>query len=179
MSGTTVELPPQDPMLQEVGRGIQAFALVETGAGFCFSSMMLPGDPQCSFAVLDAARHLETKLRIIDAVAAIALDDTLGPRWTNLTNRIRRSSGVRHKLAHWTVSHWPGISSTEDLSKVTVALVPPLSSRSHMAVMWAPNENHGDKPLFEHDLKAFHARCHALFQELVTLGNDIKASKHS
>lgn len=152
-------------MLLAVGRGIQAFASVEMAFGYCFASMMEPGDRICSLAILDASRHVETKLRIIDRVAPIALAGERLTTWKNLSSRIRKRSGMRNKLAHWTVSHWPGMSSVEDIKRVGVRLVPPMSSFDHWAVMWGGETD--ARPVTLDEIDVFTAKCIELTTDLL------------
>ena len=66
-----VGVPPQDDMLKAVGKGIQAFTNVEAGLNFLFASIMEPANRGASVIALDAARHIEAKLRIVRAVAGV------------------------------------------------------------------------------------------------------------
>jgi hypothetical protein len=71
-----ITLPSQEPMLQTIGRGIQAFASVELGLSFLFASLMEPAPRELSVIALDAAgqlRRLRAKpdKNFVDGQAAI------------------------------------------------------------------------------------------------------------
>lgn len=174
----SIDLPSQEPMLAAVGRGIQAFASVETAIGFCFASMMEPGDRSNAIVILEAARHIETKMRIVNAIADRSLtDEKLRKRWASLKNKIKRRTDVRHKLAHWTVGLWPGARSAEDAKKWKIALVPPMISSAYFPVMWGKPGDSDEKPIFIDQLETFHAKCNELFGQLVAFSDAIKEAK--
>jgi hypothetical protein len=125
MKPLEIALPSQDEMLTAVGRGIQAFASVEHGLSMVFASIMEPADRNASFVVLDAARHIETKLRILKAVAAVRLSPAQLAVLNKLLERCNDRRPLRNKLAHWAVSYWPGARTAEEAQNMEVALCPP------------------------------------------------------
>jgi len=167
-----VHLPPQEQMLQAVGRGIQVFATVELCLAILFASLMEPAPRELSVVALDAAGPLRTKLKIVESVADRRLAGTEREQARSILKQIEQQAAVRNKLAHWTVSHWRGASSAEDLKRVVVALVPPPASLKHGPVVWEP-ESSNLKPLFAADLDRFFAECNELIPALVTLSNKI------
>jgi len=168
-----VGVPPQDDMLKAVGKGIQAFTNVEAGLNFLFASIMEPANRGASVIALDAARHIEAKLRIVRAVAGVApLTKAHKTKCTNLLNRIGRRAELRHKLAHWTVGYWPGVKSVKDVKKLRPALIPPMTSPQHGAVVWG-----GEQPIHFDQIEKATAACNTLFEDLVLLSNAISEAK--
>jgi hypothetical protein len=167
-----INLPPQEKMLQAVGRGIQAFACVELGLSFMFASLMEPAPRELSVIALDAAGQVRTKLLIVESVAQKRLIGNHRDEACKLLNRIRKRSEIRNRLAHWTVSHWPGASSVEQIRRMKVALIPPPASVKHGPVVWTP-ETSQVRPLFQGDSERFAKLCDELFHDLVTFSNEI------
>ncbi len=75
-SARTVELPSTDAMLAAVGRGIQAFVMVESGLAFVFASIVQPADRATAVLAMNAAWQSDTKLRMVRAVADYKLNGT-------------------------------------------------------------------------------------------------------
>lgn len=173
---THIVLPSQEPMLVAVGHGIQAFANVEMALGFLYASLMEPADRVLSILTLDAARHIETKLRIVEAIADYALDGDIHAEWRTQCKSVlaqcRKRSNFRHKLAHWTVEYWPGASNAEEVKRMKVALVPPRTSPLHGKVMWG-----GDQPIHLKQMNEFKDKCNSLFFAMVDLSNVIASNK--
>lgn len=172
-----IKMPDLGPMHEAVGNCISMFASVEFGVGMCFASMLEPAPRGHSVAVINAARSFEAKMKMIDALAAVALDETKLATWRNLSARIGRRKDVRDKLAHWMVGAYPGASSAEDMAKMKAALVPPFWSKQHMEVMWNPN-GQKMKPLFLHQLVEFRSLANALTLDLFRFADEISSKDH-
>lgn len=170
---TTITPPDMTPMLAAVGEGMRAFAMVELGMAVVMQSMMWGAPKSAPMVALDAARHLETRLRIMSAVADHVLEGDDLKRARNLLNRIGRRAEMRNKLAHWTVSYWPGAASVDDAKKWKVALVPPMTSSHHSAVMWEPKST-TVRPLFHCHLEMFASSCNKLWMDLFAFANHLK-----
>lgn len=164
-----IEPPSLDPALLAVGQGIQAFANVEFGLSLVFASLMEPADRQRSVVALDAARHIETKLRIVRAVGEMRLQGEQYSTFNSFVNRIKRKSVMRHKLAHWTVSHWPGAQSIDEMKRWVPALVPPLHSVHHVKIMWG-----GEQPIHLAQITAFAKQCQTFSTDLFSFSNEIR-----
>ena len=160
-------------MLQAVGRGLTAFSSLELGVGICFAAMLDPAPRQRSITVINAARSFEAKMKMVDALAEVALDGGNLKTWHNLSSRITKRKDVRDKLAHWMVSLYPGASTVEEMKKMKRALVPPVWSKTHMEVMWDPLTNRKAKPLFLAELETFIEKTSELVGELVHFSNTI------
>jgi hypothetical protein len=167
----TIEFPDEGPMLQAVGKGLTAFASLELGVGICFAAMLDPAPRLRSVTVINAARSFDAKMKMVDALAAVALEGEHFATWRNLSCRITKRKDVRDKLAHWMVSLYPGASSVEELKKMKRALVPPAWSKAHMEVMWDPLTNRKAKPLFLSQLDEFAAKTSELAAELLQFSN--------
>jgi hypothetical protein len=157
----TIDLPSQDEILAAVGRGIQAFASVEHGLSMVFASIMAPAERNASFVVLDVARHIDTKMRIVQAAASVQLNASELVGFNNLLNRCKTRATLRHKLAHWTVSFWPGVQTAEEARKLKVALCPPPASPDADPTFWG-NEH----PIFLKEIELFRENCNKLTLEL-------------
>jgi hypothetical protein len=81
-------------MLQIVGRGVQAFSMVEFGLAVLFASIMAPADRGMSVETLDAAHHIETKLRIVGAVVSKKLTGSDLTAARNLNRGLPRNDDV-------------------------------------------------------------------------------------
>jgi hypothetical protein len=93
-----------DTMLQAVGEGITAFGSVEIGLDYVFAELMRPANRQKASAILKAARHIETKMRVIKAVAEKHdWQDDQKAKFNNLMNRLKNRADMRNKVAHWGV----------------------------------------------------------------------------
>ena len=97
----------ESKMFEAIGSGIQAFSLVEFALGTLFTSLMRPTHGGMSALVLEEARHIETKLRIVGGVGKARLKGDDLTEFNNLVNRIGRKADTRHKLAHWAVGEYP------------------------------------------------------------------------
>jgi hypothetical protein len=92
-------------MHQAVGEAITAFASVEIGLDYLFASLMRPANRQKANAVLKAARHIETKMRIVKAAG----DQHAWKRkaqkaeFNSLLNRLKNRADTRNKVAHWMI----------------------------------------------------------------------------
>src|SRR5579872_3727462 len=126
-----IELPSQNEALLAVGRGIQAFALVETVIGFLFADLMEPADRVRSIIALDAAGQIAAKMRVISAVAKHKLSGQALEEFNGAMGRCDSLRQFRNKLAHWTVGYWPGAATAKDVQRQKVALTPPPSSLKH------------------------------------------------
>lgn len=166
-----IELKSQSPMLEAVGRGIQAFATVEAGVGVVFASLMEPADRYSSILVLDAARNIETKLKITQAVLEHRLADDQRARGVNLLNRVRKRGDVRNKLAHWAVTHWPMAATAAEVKEQIVVLAPPLWSKDHFPVMMDPKST-DVSPLRITEIEDFARLCQRLFSDLAAFSNE-------
>jgi len=169
-----IETPTQDEMLMAVGRGIQAFASVELGLSHVFAAIMVPADTETSIIALDAARHIETKMRIVHAVSNRLADDDLKKRCHNALNRIKRRTEVRHKLAHWTVSYWPGVTTPAGAKKLKVALVPPPASPGYIETVYG-----NAPPVHLHEIENFINKCVMLSRDLYNLSAAINYAQSS
>jgi hypothetical protein len=173
-------LPDLTPMYAEVGHGISLFSLVELNLGACFASMLEPADRRHSIEALNACRSFEAKKKMVDALAPVALDPEHLARWKKLSRMIGRRKDTRDKLAHWTVSLWPGMTSVEDLRNVRPALIPPIFTRAHMDVLWLKqHERKGkEKPLFKEDLECFRLLTTELTKKLIEFALDVGVKHH-
>lgn len=116
-----------DAMLAAVGRGIQAFAGVETAYAYLFAELMEPASSHLALVVLGAARHFETKLSIINAVGNARLDGDILLEFRSLIKKTNRRVKLRNKLAHWTTGFWHKempIVSVADMTVFEVRLYP-------------------------------------------------------
>ena len=176
-SSDIINLPPQEEMLAAVGRALQIFAMVETSVSFVYASLMQPADRNSSLITLEAARHIKTKVAIVDAVASYVLvEDTL-KKWKSLKNEVDSRERTRNKIVHSTVSYWPGIKSAAQLRKVKVALVPIPSYRGWAQAMYGGRKDKQSKVMLLKDLKRFHDQCTRLNNELIELSIDIGNSR--
>jgi hypothetical protein len=148
-------------MLAAVGRGIQAFASVEHGLSLVFASIMEPANRNASFFALDAARHIETKMRIVKAAASVQLNPAQLERFNNLLNRCKTRAELRHKLAHWTVSYWPGARTAAEAREMKPALCPPPASPDAHATLWGK-----ERPIHIKEIDSFRDNCNKLTLEL-------------
>ena len=163
-----VKMPSLDPMFLAIGRGIGAFANVETGLAFVFASLMDPADRGLSIAALDAARHIEVKLRIVTAIVDEKLKDDDRTTAHALLNRIKRRTELRRKLAHWAAAWWPRVNSIKDLNRLKVVLLPGMPSRT-------PNT----QPVMLAQVEAFAEQCSALTKDLFDFSIKLTASNSS
>lgn len=95
-------------MVVAVGKGISAFGGVEAGLTEILYLMLEPGHRWQSATILAAARHIETKCRIINAVGNKFLwpKGDYKTRFRNIMNRVKKRADLRHKIAHWTVVYY-------------------------------------------------------------------------
>lgn len=142
-----ITLPDRTPIFATIGEGITAFASVEFGIGMCFASMLHPEPRDRSVAVMNSARSFEAKIKMIDALASVALGENDLKKWRKLASKITRRKQMRDKLAHWMVSHYPGIQSEKDFDKQKNGLVPPIWAKGHFAAVYNPKGNHGFNPI--------------------------------
>lgn len=163
-------------MLQAVGKGIQSFANAENGLTSLFQALMDPADRTLSFLALDAARHIETKMQIVRAVAQAKLAGPQLAKATNLLNRLTSRGDVRNKLAHWTVGYWPAMRLADDAKKTQVVLLPPMASKHWAPVLFAPKTT-TVKPITLRELRIFSKLCSELLLEFVRLANEISPPK--
>lgn len=161
-----------------VGYGIQAFGTVETFAAQCFQAMLGPRAPFGQI-ILEAARHTEVKMRIIDDVAPYALSAENLAVWKSLSNRIRRRIRVRNKLAHWTAGVWPSPLSppSPGVPTPSAVLEPPALSRDWMALHYPDPSLEPVRPLSKADLEEFVQNCHSLADDLLRLATAIQAQR--
>ncbi|MDI3306919.1 MAG: hypothetical protein QJR07_07420 [Acetobacteraceae bacterium] len=161
VASISITLPPQDDVLKAVGEGIQAFAMVECALTFVYASLMKPADTHLCFTTLEAARNLETKLRIVAAVGRQKLSGEDAQVFTALINRIGRRAQLRHKLAHWSVSYWPRAHTREEIMNWRVALTPPIHLEMHDPVM-----DGKIPPIHLNQIQEFCAKCNTLIKDL-------------
>lgn len=172
----TVELPSQDPMLRAVGAGIQRFASVEHGLSIMFADLMEPADRGVSVLVMDAAKHIETKIRLVEAALDARLTGDQLKRGRKIIDMVRKRSDMRNKLAHWTVSHWPGASSAADIKKMIVVLAPPIYSKHWGPVMWA-HKTTNVQPIRLKQVETFLEQCNALFMAMVAFSTEMASTR--
>ncbi len=169
-------------MFEAIGIGIQAFSLVEFSLGLLFSSLMRPAHGGMSTTVIEEARHIEIKLRIIRALGIIRLKDDDLKEFNNLINRVGRKADTRHKLAHWAVGPYP--LPTEPYlkkgKKPKFALLPPIGSAGYIASMIgdaiSPKEKEAipfpvQRPLHRQELEEFERGCRKLYREITAFAS--------
>ncbi|MGY3358824.1 hypothetical protein ACVWZK_005487 [Bradyrhizobium sp. GM0.4] len=167
----TFEPPSTDPLLAAVGRGIQAFVMVESGLAFVFASIVQPADRATAVLAMNAAWQLDTKLRMVRAVAEFKLTGKLLDRVNAALDDCRKKGGIRHKLAHYMVGLWPGAASVAEMKKMRPALLPPITSTLHGRVVWG-----GETPLQLNEIEHFVEQCNELFATLADLSNEIPSA---
>jgi hypothetical protein len=168
---TPITLPSQDDMLKAVGRGIQAFVTVESGLAFVFASLLAPADRVLAIIAFNTVWQAEAKIRMINSVVEYKYPAG-DPRRIKIDALLKRSRDrlpIRNKLAHYQVGFSPGALSIADVAKMGVALLPPITSPGHAAIVWG-----GGQPLKLNELTQFAELCNSLFLELVNLSNEIK-----
>ena len=175
MATQSITMPPMDEMFRLVGVCLQRFSMLEFGLAMIYASLMEPGDRQLSVLTLEGARHFETRLRIVRTVGKYKFGRNKRKlaRFNNVMNRIGRKSKIRDKLAHWSVSYWPGASTVEQMRKMKPALAPGPSSALWGAVMWGD-----ERPILEQDLKRYDKDCLKLIMDLVKYSNSIRPRKN-
>ena len=126
MSHEVITLPERAPLFEAVGEGITAFAALEFAIGMIFATLLEPADRGRSVAVINSARSFEAKMKMVNALADVALVGDAHTRWRNLSCRIEKRKAFRDKLAHWMVSHYPGATTAEQIRSMKPHLVPPI-----------------------------------------------------
>ena len=170
----TIELPSQDPMLTAVGRGIQRFSSVEHCLGILFADLMAPADRQVSVLVMDAAKHIETKIQIVQAAVDAKLTGDQLTRGRKIVDLVRKRGDMRNKLAHWTVTFWPGASTAAEMRRQIVVLAPPIYSKHWGPVMWDPKST-TIQPIRLKQIDTFSEQCLALFKMMVQFSSELSA----
>lgn len=160
-------------MFEAIGSGIQAFSLVEYALGMVFSSLMRPVHGGFSMGVLESARHIETKLRIVRDLGPHRLKAKDLEEFNNLMNRIGHKADFRHKLAHWAVSEYP-IPKEPYLKKgqkAKFALLPPVGTGPYLKIMIGnlfPQKGKRPMPIQLQDIIEFDRGARELFRDLAT-----------
>ena len=172
----TIELPSQDPMLRAVGAGIQRFASVEHGLSILFADLMEPADRQVSVLVMDAVRNVETKIQIVQAAVDAKLTGSQLTKGRKIVDLVRKRGDMRNKLAHWTVTLWPGVSTAAEMKKMIVVLAPPIYSKHWGPVMFAPKTT-TIQPIRLKQVETFLNQCSALFAKMVDFSAEISPPK--
>lgn len=127
--------PSQDPMLLAVGRGIQAFSKIEQYLASIYAEFWRDEDWEMSLIALDAAIHLDSKVRVVLAVAELRLDEDALKVLKKLCADVRARAQTRNKLAHWTTEYWtpPNVPLSVDLAPlVEVRLLPAFLTKRNM-----------------------------------------------
>ena len=167
----------QEPLLLAVGRGIQSFAMVETGLGFVFASLMAPGGREEAFIILELVRQFDTKLRLTGKVADVALkdnDETL-QRWRQLSSQLQSSAKFRNKLAHWTTNYWPARDTGQEPAEPAL-LIPP-HAVDYWSTLYGEPEDVKHKPIFLPEVDDFVESCKRAYPKLCRLANDIAGQR--
>jgi hypothetical protein len=174
MTEEVITLPDLTPMHVAVGKGISTFSSLELAVGMVFASMLEPAPRLHSITVLNSARSFEAKMKMVDALADVALTDSQLKRWRNLSSKIGRRKDMRDRLAHWMVSHFPGAKTVREIKKMKPALVPPVWSKQHMEVIWDPKTNRKSKPIFLPQLLQFDEDARKLTTELFKFSSAVR-----
>lgn len=168
-----IEPPDRGPLLRAIGDGIHAFANVEFGLSCVFCVMI---GSELGMPILAGARHFETRMRIVDAVADRALNQDDLSKATALFNRARKRSDMRNKLAHWQTGLWPPASTEAEARKMKWHLVPPASGMRLMELVKDP-KSEGAQPISCKQIEDYATRCHVLATELFDLSQAIAPNK--
>jgi hypothetical protein len=160
-------------MHQAVGKGLSTFATVEFAIGACFVAMMLPVSREVSSSAFNAARSFEAKMKMLDATAEARLSGAQLRRWRSLSCKITKRKDFRDKLAHWTVSLYPGINVVQDYKRVKPALVPPFHSKTNKELYLGDEHNLKERPIYLKQIEEFHQLASelamALFEFAMTI----------
>jgi hypothetical protein len=152
----------RESILKAVGSGITSFATVEVALNNLFAAMMHPAESERSAEVLTAARHIETKLRIVTALGKVyPWKDGDKARFSNLVNRVKNRADFRHKLAHWMVVFHGG-----KIDEATFKLLP----SSAMTV------GHPTEAITATQATEFSTRCMQLMRDIFEFAAELRAS---
>lgn len=162
-------MPSLDPVYLVVGKGIQAFAIVEMNIGMIFATLLEPADRLRSVTAINAVKTFDGKLLVAEAVAGVAMPDHLRSSFQLLMKRVRAVQKTRNKLAHWNAQWHPGIVRNEDFDRVKPALVPPVWSAEAMQTFYGSRQ-----PLTVKQLGAQVDDMHQLSTEMFAFDHELK-----
>lgn len=166
-----IHMADRGPMLQAVGAAIHAFANIEFGLTSLLNVML---SSRLGTPILEAGRHFEVRMRIIEAVANEVLVEADLKTAKNLFNRARRRSDMRNKLAHWQVGLWPPAKTAAGIRKMRWMLLPPSSGTRLLELVENP-KSEGISPIRKAEIEAYTDQCNTLANELfdfaMSLGN--------
>lgn len=111
-----------DDFLKTFASTLLAWQFVENNLFLVFNFLVGHKKPAVLSAVYHSISSLKLRLDIVDAAAAVVLEDTpYLKEWKKLPERIRRNSKKRNYLAHFTlVSHTDGKGETKVLLKPSI-----------------------------------------------------------
>ena len=157
----------RERMLMAVAKGIQAFALLESGITDCFGAMLGESAP-FQHIIFDAVRSFEMKIRIVDQMAPYTMTPETLQKWRDARPLINEAVKNRNALAHWTIAELPlpkSIPSPDDPPS-DVYLVPHHGSTNGILARHPHLGEPSSKPLTLQDIEAVPRLC---FDAMVAL----------
>jgi len=158
-----IELPSLLPMQAEVGNGIAAFSTVESFLALLYATLMNPAPRKLSLLSFDAARHIEIKCRMLKAVAPHVLSETDFKDFDKIMQRVKRRTDMRHKVAHWQVTHWhknQPVSTEKEIREFEPRLIPAYFSAGNLDFV-------PENPIGMSELKDFASGCRVLANDII------------
>lgn len=153
-------------MQAEVGKCIAAFSSVESFLAMLYATLMHPAPRKLSLLSFDAARHIEIKCRMLRSIGPHCLSGGNLEDFDKIMQRVRRKSEMRHKIAHWQVSHWhknQPVSTHKEMGELEPRLMPAYFSAGNLD--FSP-----DNPIGMSELIDFSSGCRVLANDIIQFG---------